>query len=80
MVGYQQFEKDLADLARHVEHYQGLIKEWGIEQVVAHFAGLGAASGTIGSEFHRMVADANRLVGTKFLVGVLRNQEEQAEA
>ena len=75
-VGYEQFQAYLNDIRNLVNHYEGLVKEWGVEQVVAHFATIGGASGTIGSEFHKAVALASRLVETKFLVEVLENQEQ----
>lgn len=79
-VGYTQFQAHLNDIRNLVDHYEGLVQEWGVEQVVAHFATIGGASGTIGAEFQKAVALASRLVETRFLVEVLQNQEERAEA
>lgn len=75
-MGYKQFQAHLNDIRNLVDHYEGLVQEWGVERVVAHFATIGGASGTIGAEFQKAVALASRLVETQFLVEVLRDQEQ----
>ena len=80
MVDYQDFEKALADIVRQAQHYQNLIGEWGIERVVSRIAGHAGASGTIGSEYERLIADANRIKGLANLVEVLRRDDERASS
>ena len=51
----------LGHIKRLVEYYEERINDWGVEMVVGHLATQAGASGTIGAEFHKMVALASRV-------------------